>query len=392
MKSRLKQFLKNNEYCYLLYRLIGSSLLLFISMFISTKENTILFVSFGGRKFDDSPRAIYEAMINDPAFKKYTFVWAFLKPEKYNIAHANTKVIKIDSLKYFYYALASHFWIVNTSIERGLSFKRKRNICINTWHGTPLKKICGEENIKQKINQNLGKFDLMCSQSEYDKAIFERIFRLSSNQVIKSDLPRNDNLLKYNPEKCKEIKQKLGIPIDKKVILYMPTFREYLVEQNKTYFNIPMNLNKWKQKLGDQYVLLIRAHYLVVKSLNIKEDYFVYDVSNYEKLDDLYAISDIMISDYSSAFFDFAILNRPELCFAYDLNDYKKYRGLYVDLKEVLPCCIDATEDQVISHIEDMNVQLAVNKVKDFKNKYTPYAGTATNRIINEIKRRYLAS
>ena len=361
-------------------------------MFISTKENTILFVSFGGRKFDDSPRAIYEAMINDPAFKKYTFVWAFLKPEKYNIAHANTKVIKIDSLKYFYYALASHFWIVNTSIERGLSFKRKRNICINTWHGTPLKKICGEENIKQKINQNLGKFDLMCSQSEYDKAIFERIFRLSSNQVIKSDLPRNDNLLKYNPEKCKEIKQKLGIPIDKKVILYMPTFREYLVEQNKTYFNIPMNLNKCKQKLGDQYVLLISAHYLVVKSLNIKEDGFVYDVSNYEKLDDLYAISDIMVSDYSSAFFDFAILNRPELCFAYDLNDYKKYRGLYVDLKEVLPCCIDTTEDQVISHIEDMNVQLAVNKVKDFKNKYTPYAGTATNRIINEIKRRYVAS
>ena len=117
--------------------------------------------------------------------------------------------------------------------------------------------------------------------------------------VIISDLPRNDVLLKYTAEDIKKIKMSLHIPADKKVILYMPTYREYTRDSaNACYFNPPMDLAKWEKELGDEYVLLFRAHYLVVKNMNIKENAFVREMSKYKQLSELYAISGIMIYDY----------------------------------------------------------------------------------------------
>ena len=178
--------------------------------------------------------------------------------------------MKIDTLEYFVQALSSKFWIINVSAERGLNFKKNKTICINTWHGTPIKKIYGEENenVGKKRARKPEKFDLICAQSSYDQEIFSRIFDAPKENVIISDLPRNDVLLKYTAEDIKKIKMDLHIPADKKVILYMPTYREYTRDSaNACYFNPPMDLAKWEKELGDEYVLLFRAHYLVVKKL-----------------------------------------------------------------------------------------------------------------------------
>lgn len=390
MKQRLIDFIKYNQIIFFIYNRIGSFLIKLFGLFIPIKKKKILFVSFGGKKYDDSPQSIYEKMIKMKEFSSYEFVWAFVDINKK--IPGNPKIIKIDSFSYFYHALSSGFWIINVSAERGLNFKKKKTICINTWHGTPMKKIYGEENSKQgdKNKKKPEKFDLVCAQSEYDKKIFSRIFKLSKNDILISDLPRNDILLEYTEEDITKIKEKLNIPKNKKVLLYMPTYREYTRDsKNACLFNPPMNLQKWKEKLGDDYVLLFRAHYLVVKNMSIEDNDFVHEVSGYEKLSELYAISDIMISDYSSSFFDFSILERPELCFAYDLKEYEEKRGLYIDITE-LPCEIDYDEDSLIEHILNLDYNEYVKRTKKFKQKYAPIAGKATDTVIKEIINRYI--
>mgnify|MGYP004465263477 CR=1 FL=1 len=391
MKQKLIDFIKFHPFIFFLYNHIGSLLLKIIGIFIPIKKKKILFVSFGGKKYDDSPQSIYEKMITMPEFNDYEFIWAFTDINKK--IPGNAKLIKIDSFNYFYHALSSKFWIINVSAERGLNFKKKKTICINTWHGTPIKKIYGEENanLNKKLKRKPEKFDLVCAQSKYDQKIFSRIFNIPIENVIISDLPRNDCIIKYTNDNIVSIKRKLNIPLDKKVILYMPTYREYTRDENNAcYFIPPIDLKKWQNKLGQEYVLLFRAHYLVIKEMKFKENEFVKNVSSYSQLSELYAISDIMISDYSSAFFDFSILQRPMFCFAYDFDEYSKKRGFYIDLKSELPCSIDFNEDTLIQNIINMDYLKKIEQTKEFKNKYVPVSGNATENVINEIKLRFM--
>jgi CDP-glycerol glycerophosphotransferase len=159
-------------------------------------------------------------------------------------------------------------------------------------------------------------------------------------------------------------------------------------EKRETFLAPPISLDKWEKALGGEYVLLIRAHYAVSAALNIQESAFVRDVSDYPQLNDLYAIADVMISDYSSAFFDFAILDRPMLCFAYDLEEYEEKRGLYLDLAETLPCPIDRDEDMLIDHILHMDRQDYIERTKVFHRRFAPYAGHASAAVVNEIEKR----
>lgn len=391
MKQKLIDFIKYTPWVFTLYNKLGSIVIRFIGLFIKINPKKVLFVSFGGKKYDDSPQSVYEEMITRPEFSDYKFVWAFVDTNK-NIP-GNAKMIKIDSFKYFIEALSSKFWVINVSAERGLNFKKKKTICVNTWHGTPIKKIYGEENAKanEKRKRKPEKFDLVCAQSKYDQEIYARIFGISKENIILSDLPRNDRLVAYTKEDLITVKRKLGIPEYKKVILYMPTYREYDRDSdNACFFIPPLNLTKWKSILGQKYILLFRAHYLIVKNMNIEENDFVKEVSDYPQLSELYAISDLLISDYSSAFFDYAILERPELCFAYDLEKYSRERGLYIDLKSELPCRIDENEDALIAHILNLDYKKASEETKKFKQKYTPNAGHSTDIVISEIIKRYI--
>lgn len=113
-----------------------------LKLFVKTDDKLILFNSFAGRKYDDSPKAIYEEMKKDPRFKDYRLVWAFHQPEKYDAPQK----IKTDSLTYFKTALAARVWVTNSSVERGLNFTGKRTLYFNTWHGTPMKKMRSDIN------------------------------------------------------------------------------------------------------------------------------------------------------------------------------------------------------------------------------------------------------
>jgi len=173
----------------------------------------------------------------------------------------------------------------------------------------------------------------------------------------------------------------VGINNDAKVVLYTPTYREYL--KNETGIN--MDLNRWQECFGDKYVLLIRAHYAVSQSLDIKESMNIIDVSEYDTLNDLYVIADMMISDYSSTFFDYSILGRPMFCYAYDIEEYSEKRGLYLKLDEVLPCRVDKNEDMLFDSIINCDYIDACMKTKQFADKFVPNVGNASKFIVDKI-------
>ena len=149
-----------------------------------------------------------------------------------------------------------------------------------------------------------------------------------------------------------------------------------------------MDVEKWQKALGDKYCLLVRAHYMVESAMGLTENEFLKVVSSYPYLNDLYAVADILISDYSSAFVDYSILSRPMLCFAYDKEEYETKRGLYIDLEKELPCSVRKTEDEVIDDILHLDYALASEKTDAFRRKYAPYAGGASKAVLDKILQR----
>ena len=392
MRTKIINFLKTNPVITRLFWKITGFFLNVMRFFIRPQPKTMLFSSFGGRNFDDSPKAIFQEVCAREEFRDWRLIWAFVQPDAFSVPRAEK--IKIDTMRFFMALLYSKVWVSNSGMTRGITIKRKDVIRVETWHGSALKKICGDEHQntiggKKKKKGPLDARTIRCVQSEYDRDLFARLFHAEKDAFLKSGLPRNDALLRYSKEDMLRVRKALGIPDGKKVILYTPTYREYLIDENKDMFIAPpMDLEKWRKLLGGQYVLLMRMHYAVTAAMNLKEDGFVYDVSKYPNLNDLYVIADLMISDYSSTFFDYSILDRPMLCFAYDLAEYEEKRGLYMKLQDVLPCPVDQDEDTLIHHILHLDEQAYAEKTKEFHRRFVPYAGAASKMVVDEIIRR----
>src|SRR5699024_4221444 len=154
--------------------------------------------------------------------------------------------------------------------------------------------------------------------------------------LLEYGYPRNDILYNWNSKlKVEELKKRLNLPTDKKVILYAPTWRDdefYSVGKYK--FSLKLDLENMERALDEEYIIILRMHYLIASNLDIS-DYpsFVFDFSNYSDISELYLVSDILITDYSSVFFDYANLKRPILFYTYDLEKYRnQLRGFYLDL------------------------------------------------------------
>lgn len=384
MKQRLVNFLKYNKVAYAVYYHSMSFVMNVLKLFVHTDDKLILFNSFAGRKYDDSPKAIFEAMKADPRFKGYRLVWAFHEPDKFRVESAEK--IRTDGFQYFKTALSARVWVTNSSVERGLSFKGKNTFYLNTWHGSPIKKMGSDI---ASDNQSFGTkstnlVDIMNTQSYFEADIFSRCFGIPRDHFIEVGLPRNDELANYTAEEREKLRTKLKIPTDKKVLLYCPTFREYEKDENLgVVLAPPMDLKKWERELGDKYVLLFRAHYEVSKVMEVEENAFVRNMTDYPSLNDLMIVSDVLISDYSSIFFDYSIMDKAMLHFTYDYDKYEAKRGMYFDIREYISGADN--EDALIDTLKDMNEPSEVERTKSFRNKYMNFYGSAAKNTVDCI-------
>ena len=375
-------------------------------LFYKVDDKTIFFESFGGASASCSPKAIYNYLIENKDYKDYKFIWAFKNPKKDHLIkkNKNLTIVKSKSKDYYKYLSKSKYWIVNSLLDLSV-IKKKNQIYVQCWHGTPLKKLrCDitvtgsvlntKEEVIKRNNLDVAKIDYFISPSKYSTEKFTSAFNLKNlnkeNIIIEKGYPRNDKLINYTQNDINDIKEKLNIKTNKKIILYAPTFRDDEHKSGLGYtYKLNIDFDKLKKELGKDYVILFRAHYFIANSFDFnKYKDFVYNVSDYDDINDLYIISDLLITDYSSVFFDYAILKRPILFYMYDYKNYKtKLRDFYLDLKE-LPGPIIEKQEDLVKDIKQ--IDKVFNKYKEyyqtFNKKFNPYEdGKSSIRVAKEI-------
>ena len=150
--------------------------------------------------------------------------------------------------------------------------------------------------------------------------MFRSAFRAREHTYLRCGMPRNEPLWSAGANSKQTARQKLGLPPEKTVILYAPTWRDS-TDGGKSYAICPpVHFEAWRKALGEGYVVLFRAHHQTTKVLGVKFDDFVLDVSGYPEVNDLMLASDLLITDYSAIAFDYSILCRPIFCYAYTLR------------------------------------------------------------------------
>lgn len=343
---------------------------LYIHVFLKmpVKENMVLFESFFGKNYSDSPKYIYEYLAKNYG-KNYKFIWVIDK-EGTKIPYKH-KEIKRYGILYSYYMARANYFVLNTR-QPSWYIKRKGTTFLETWHGTPLKKLVFDQEevtaasplYKEQFYRQDKKWDYLVAANKFSSETFRRCF-MYPNEMLEYGYPRNDIMHASNKEEiAKNLRKKLGIPEGKKTILYAPTWRDDEFYGSGQYkFTLKLDLPKMKEALGKEYVILLRTHYYIADSIDVTnvED-FALNVSKYDDISELYLISDICITDYSSVFFDYANLRRPLLFFTYDLDKYRDVlRGFYIDMFTEVPGPLLFTTEEVIDSIKN---------IEDVKEKY----------------------
>src|SRR5699024_8264126 len=316
----------------------------FAKRFLSVDENLILFESGVGKQYADSTRNIYEEILRrDLNYKK---VWVCNKNIRFN--DPNTIRIKRLSPSYYYYLAKAKIWVNNQNFPTYIE-KRSKTTYLQTWHGTPLKKMLHDiENIMGRSEDCLDRvsnatktWDYLISPSPYASKAFQSAFKYEG-RILEIGYPRNDVFYrKESFDIALKAKDRLHIPREKKVILYAPTFRDNQTStRNKFLFDLPMDLYHLKESLSEDYIILLRMHVVISNKIKVDEELqdFVINVSNYSDIQELLLIADILITDYSSVMFDFANTRRPMIFYTYDLETYRDdVRGFYMDFEQEAP-------------------------------------------------------
>lgn len=363
--------------------------MLFNNLF-KIEDNWVVFYDlFSPNRNGDSIRPIAEELRKRRPDLKFFFCVG-KNDKKFKVDMADDILVE-KSLKFRYVCSKAKY--VVSPMGYGKINKRKGQVFIQTWHGSPLKKLYLS---KSSVNKKALRFvrriqqsDVFCSQGEIHNKNLAEAFNLNPEIIYNTGLPRND-LLFYADDKFKnDLKIKLNIPFNKKVLFYCPTWR-----RTDRKANLPFDLEKIRKNFEDEYVILIRSHVGLHKWVNnnneiidIFDNKFSYNGGDYPDATHLYTISDILITDYSSALFDFAITQKPQIFYAYDMEEYKNNFGFYFeDYKNFVPGDICTNTDELIESIYNIDKfqEKYGKKYLDFKNTYlSAEKSTAAKQVVD---------
>ncbi|MCJ0918730.1 bifunctional glycosyltransferase/CDP-glycerol:glycerophosphate glycerophosphotransferase [Mammaliicoccus sciuri] len=365
----------------------------------AVNNETIVFESFGGKNYSDSPKYIYEFM--QKHYPKLNYIWVFKNPNQ-NVITGNAVKVKKGSKEYYDAYSKAKFWVTNARLPLYLN-KKDNQIYIQTWHGTPLKRLANDMKIvrmpgtttpkyKKNFYAETSRWDYLISPNRYSTNIFKTAFWMDENRTLEIGYPRNDILVNRSndQEYIEKLKKELNIPKGKKIIMYAPTWRDdEFIKKGKYLFDLKINLENLQKELGDKFVILLRMHYLISNALDLSgyED-FAIDVSNYNDISELYLISDALITDYSSVMFDFGILKRPQYFFAYDIEKYDKgLRGFYMDYMNDLPGEIITDEFKLAEELKDIDKhkEKYKDKIERFYDKFCSIEKGQSSKIIGDF-------
>jgi len=361
-------------------------------------NNLIFYESFHGKNMVDSPLAIFLHLIDNPKYSKYKHVWALNSLEncydKKYLNHPRVKFVKVHSKEYLKYLCKSKFLINNTSFPTYFQ-KKEGQIYINTWHGTPLKTLGkhmkGVIGQHKNIQRNFLQSDYILHPNKYTADIIAESHDLNgiyTGKMVVEGYPRMDLTINSNRKNILDkLKNIVDIKEDEKIILYAPTWRGEVNNVIDIKDEIKDIINKMYNLMPKGYKLLLKIHTLAYKF--VKEDSKLKEICIPDSFDtnELLSVVDILITDYSSIFFDYLVTGKPIIYFVYDKEIYSEERGLYLNLDD-LPGPKCTTVEEVINEIQNIDFYMEkYNHLYNLARKKYCYLdkGNTTSKIIEII-------
>jgi CDP-glycerol glycerophosphotransferase len=358
-------------------------------------RDAVFFTSWKGKLCADNPRAIADELRRSGDDRQHFWAvadWSVPAPE------GATAVL--HGTEEYYTALARSRYVISNDDMHYFYRKRDGQVYLQTWHGTPLKRIgfdierpqfaSGTAYFTQLAN-DVAQWDALISPNPFSTPIMRRAFRFDGD-IWESGYPRNDVLSRDDSGTiAASVRRRLGLPEGKRVVLYAPTWRDNQYYASGRYrFDLRLDLERAWQVLGPDYVILIRGHHQMADDAAAGQRRgFALDVSRSPDVSELFLASDALVTDYSSAMFDFAVTGRPMIFFTYDLAQYRdELRGFYFDFEAEAPGPLLETSDEVLAAIGDLAATGAGRSAayQAFVTKYCPLDdGKAAARVCERL-------
>ncbi|MBO4762720.1 MAG: CDP-glycerol glycerophosphotransferase family protein [Lachnospiraceae bacterium] len=350
---------------------------------IPVKKGLVVFDSFMGKSYSGSVRAVYEWMRDNKPDKPYVPVWVFTREalRKGLPGMPDCRIVTYGTISYYILMSRARVWVFDTRHE-GYLVRKKSQRYIQTWHGTPLKKLGADietfsmkaetgndaaaredagkalAKYKSKVAAESAKWNVLLSASPFTTEVFRRCFSYDG-EVLECGYPRNDVLF-AGKERAS------GSPTGdtpKKTLLYAPTWRDDVHSGEGWWYGYTpsLDIEALEKALGNEWKLVVKLHYLVKCDKDafpascIKSG-FLRVADSSEDIAGLFAEADALITDYSSVMFDYALLDRPMFFYTYDLERYRdELRGWYFDFEKEAPGPLSRDTESLINDIKDLS-------------------------------------
>jgi len=378
------------------YHLFGNLLILILSLH-PIDNHKIVFTCFKGNSYGDSPKYITEELLS----KNYpvNIVWLVQNSDKMRGQFpCQVHLVDYYSIRAIWELATAKIWIKNNMSLLDVG-KRKKQIYIQTWHGFGPKKDVidtGGSNIKIYLKLRGLQAKLISSKIDYYLSMSDpqsEIFRNAPGHQYKGNIleigtPRNDIFWNSDIELTNKVYSKLNIDFKTKIMLYAPTYRQHLT-LGEYDLDFKSCLSELHNKFGGKWIVLIRMHPAVKDKYNISNQSsdMVIDVSDYPDMQELLYVSEVLVTDYSSSMFDFALTRRPCILYTNDIQTYESTdRSFHMSL-DSLPFPQAINNDQMLDVIHNFNMVKYREDIELFIQKYvTKEEGIASKFIVKIIK------
>jgi len=346
-------------------------------------DDATVYVVNDGRLYADSVRAVYEERLRRGDDREHIWIvkdGAFTPPGPATVVRAGSRE--------HHAALARSRYIVTNGFLPVWFRSREGQVVLQTWNGTPAKHIGNDQPhmrrdprppIWHRQAAEVRGWDVLLSQSPWATPVLRKAFGYQG-EVLESGLPRNDVLVSPDrDELAAAIRRRLGLAEGKRVVLYAPTWRDY----DRKNAMVKLDLAKAREELGADHELLVRGH--PMQASPAVPD-IARDVTTYPDIADLLLVTDVLVTDYSSVMFDFAVTGRPIVFYAYDLAKYASKRGMYIDLPQLAPGPVLSTSAEVVEALRSID-EVAAAHADRYDAFRATFAGDgkATARVVDHL-------
>lgn len=348
-------------------------------------DSLAVYAAYWNRGYACNPAAIYEkARELAPGIRG---VWVVAK-DRTGAVPPGVEYVVDGTARYLRTMARAKYLVNNVNFPYELP-KRRDAVLVQTQHGTPLKKMGTDlrdhpaaargMNFDRLVEQ-CGRWDVLVSPNPHTTEVFTRVYP-GRYEVLETGYPRVDRLVNASLDRVNRVRGELGIAPGQVAVLYAPTHRDH---QDGT---APvLDVQRFADQLGDDHVLLVRSHYFDVP--RVPSSRGVVDVSSHPSVEDLCIAADVLITDYSSAMFDYAVLDRPIVIYAPDWEMYRRSRGVYLDLLTEGPGPVATTQDGLVEVFRsgEHTGPDAAERLAGFRDRFCPYDdGRAAERVVRSV-------